>query len=280
MFSVRFERWVLIASAAACLLSAGAKARGDVFEQIRIGDIDGFGYGDAAGLVGANGQPANRNGGPVLNDGDLLPDLNMNGLVQFGQGDDFDNRAPAEKAGTFVTGVGFSDAALTTGSHFTDISLSTSFDTTFPPPNDFPSPPSNVRPNQPGFFFHFFVAAGDIDPNTPVFINVVFGDYDVTPANLRLTTADATTFIVPLVVQPPDEDGLIQAAFAQLAFADVFTAEGGGWRGQLEVDFVAPLEPYTAFDYAELSVTPIPEPATLVLLALGLPGILRRRRYR
>ncbi|MCK6457762.1 MAG: PEP-CTERM sorting domain-containing protein [Phycisphaerae bacterium] len=257
-----------------------ATANAQIFDYIRLGDVDGFGYGAAPGLVGANGQPANRDGVGVLNDGDLLPDLNMNGFTQTGQGDDFDNRSMIEKTGLYVEGNGFSDFANTTGSQFTDISLSTSFDTTFPPPNDFPSPPSFTLPNQPGFIFDFFVLANAVDPMTPVFINVVFGDYDVQPAMLVLRRADLTEFSVALIVQPPGEDGLVQAAFAQLTFADVFAPKGLGYRGYLEVDFDAPGEPYTAFDFAELSVRPIPEPATLALLAIGGLTTLRRRRIR
>lgn len=254
------------------------------FEQIRIGDVDGFGYGSAAGFLGADGATANRTGG-LLSTGDLLPDINQDGLTQWNQGDDFDNRS-----GEGITGSGFTNTA-STGSQFTDISLSRSYDTssaannvynantnTFGSGGAFPSPPSNTLPNQPGFLFDFFVGSGDITSGTPLFFNLLFGDYDVSPAQVIFTRANGTTFTLPLTLQPGTQDGLIQAAFANLAFNDVFTAGAGGWDGYLKVDFSAPNEPYTAFDFAEVGTTqipiePVPEPSTMLLLGSGLVGL-------
>lgn len=79
------------------------------------GDIDGFGFGEAAAYNGAYGGTADINGNGILDSGDVLPDLNGNGVLATGAGDDFDNRSAAEAADS------------TYGAKWTDVSLSTSF---------------------------------------------------------------------------------------------------------------------------------------------------------
>ena len=123
----------------------------------------------------------------------------------------------------------------------------------------FPAPPSGGLPNQPGFEFRFDVAKADINPAQSIFFNILFGDYDVTPANVTITRADGSTQVFNLATQPAAADGLIQATFATLTFGDVFTDPGAAssvYTGYLDVDFVAPNEPFTAFDFVELSVEP------------------------
>jgi len=285
------------------LFAAVGSAQAVQFTAIRIGDIDGFGYGAAAGFSAANGGAANVGSGGVLGAealptiGDFLPDLNGDGGTLTGSRDDFDNRSAAEVAGGSLTGSGFTDQG-TTGSQFTDISLSTSY-TTSSAANDvfnantmtrgaggaFPTPPSGNLPNQPGFGFDFLVGGADIVAGTQIFFNMVFGDFDVIPANIMFTRGNGTTFNANVTPQnnAQGQDGLIQAAFATLNFSDVFTATGGGWDGKLQVDFVANNEPYTAFDFVELSVTPIgtlPEPSTAYLFGAGLAGFAAAWRYR
>jgi hypothetical protein len=64
----------------------------------------------------------------------------------------------------------------------------------------------------------------------------------------------------------------------------VFLDGGSSWNGFLRVDFIAPNEPFTSFDYVELSTVPLvaPEPGSLALAAIGLLGAgmiqIRRRR--
>jgi hypothetical protein len=277
---------------AALLMSAQA-AYATPFTAVRIGDIDGFGY-NPLGLVRATAAPhttpADTNGNGLLEATEFLPDLNQNGSVATGSGDDFDHRSAAEIANspTTIGGSGFTDLG-SSGAKWTDISLSTSFCTTFPgDPNfpDGPCPGGDAVPNQPVFIYNFHVNGADIVTGSNLFFNVVFGDYDVVPANITLTFASAPQLIIALTTQPGGADGLIQAAFANLAFNNVFTSDGaGGWNGLLRVDFNAPNEPYTAFDYAELSTTPIsqtpvPEPTTLTLFGTGVVLLARRRRSR
>ena len=278
-----------------CVGVVGANAA--QFTEVRIGDLDGFGY-LPAGLSAANGAAADTDGDGTLEPTEFLPDLNGDGITATGQADDFDNRSAAEVADTAISGLGFIDNG-TTGSKFTDISLSTSYDLSstalnvFDSPagvygsgGPFPMPPSLTLTNQPGFLFDFFVATGDINPATSVFFNMIFGDYDVTPANVTFTRGNGSTFTQAVSVQPLGQDGLIQQSAATLAFSDVFTATAGGYDGYLGVDFIAPNEPYTAFDVVNLSPTlgisviPLPAAAWMGLVLLGgmaSVGAMRRK---
>ena len=269
-----------LAGALAFILAApSAWASPIPFDFIRIGDRDGFGYTSTAGLFRTTGAAADTNGNGLLEQGEFLPDLNRNGSVATGSGDDFDHRSAAEKANTAAPGgSGFTNGATTAGSKWSDISLSTSF--TGP---DFPDPGGPGVPNQPVFIYDFFVASDAIIASQQMFFNLVFGDYDVSPANVTLTFASAAGRTVALSLQPGAADGLIQAATALLDFNEVFTATAGGWNGLVTVSFIAPNEPYTAFDYTEISVTqisgtvPLPPTVPLVGLALVMLALQRRR---
>ncbi len=276
-------------------------------ELVRIGDIDGFGYGAATGWQAAGSGLANAGGNVVITAGDYLPDINNNGRLATGQGDDFDLRSVNEAADNLAAYSAGDGVVLNSGMQgvdFTDISLSTSYgtsqagndvliDPTYSNPlpsssfgagGTFPAPPPTL-PNQPGFEFNFTASKANYSSPDPIFFNLIFGDYDVTPAFIRITRADNTTRILTLMTQGAGNDGLIQAATATLGFFDVFT-DGGGlvWNGSLKVDFVANNEPYTAFDYVELStralVNPVPAPPTLLLGLIGTPilAYMRARR--
>ena len=75
-------------------------------------------------------------------------------------------------------------------------------------------------PNQPEFIFAFHVNGPDIVFGSSMFFNVVFGDYDVVPADITLMFASAPSRTIAPNTQPGAEDGLIQAAFANLGFSE------------------------------------------------------------
>lgn len=273
------------------------------FQSVKIGDEDGFGFNvlspsDYTSVIGSH----ENNGNPyALEVGDQLPSLGGSPGVLTGSSDDFDNRLGETYSivgGSFGTTV---KATGMTGVEYTDISLSTSWNNSVAN-NDiynantnsngtggaFPDPSGPGTPNQPGFIFDFIVNGSDIDTNASMFFNMLFGDYDVSPGSVKFTYADGSTETLSINLQPGALDGLIQAAFINLDFADVFTTYDTGttYEGYLEVDFVANNEPYTAFDFVELSTTAIsttvPEPGVLILFGTGLLGMtgIRRRKQR
>ena len=281
-----------------CLLTVtlNTQVLAGAFENIRIGDRDGFGFNADPNFNSLTGDqaaagvgPADRNGDGTLDAGDVLPSLNGNKIVATGNGDDFDNRS-----GESVNGSGYIDLG-TTGVEFTDIALSTSFGTsknnnniydantgTYGAGGTFPALPYSA-PNQPGFLFNFKVLESDITAGNPIFFNMLFGDYDVSPASILFTYSGGSELLSVSTQNNGPDDGLIQGAFAELDFNDVFTWDGSDWLGYVGVDFVANNEPYTAFDYVELSLAPfqaVPEPGTLILLLLGFAGLANRKRIR
>ncbi|MDJ0796186.1 MAG: PEP-CTERM sorting domain-containing protein [Calothrix sp. MO_167.B12] len=458
---------VLITFSTALLAVLGSfgsmsSAQAAAFSYIRIGDVDGFGYGqgydkDGNKYKGAYGGDANINGrGTLLGVGDVLPDLNENGLFQTYQGDDFNNQSASEKANTSFSGTGssFQDNG-SSGSEFTDISLSTSyFDTIYgiKPLKDEKNVKSKERrlvelkrleerverkeaaiatldgeitrlenitnPNQnqienlaskksrrdllykeinegfeatedqeakdslntkiqnqkklikekdggidqsqaaeleslsldqlkrkkdvltgeidnltadietreaekkaelggkipqATFTFDFSIGKNDIVKQDKMYLNMLFADYDVKTkvrddngqeildengkpiredVEFEFTMADGVTkFRRTLKTQKnrQGQDGLIQAAFIELDFDQIFEEDGDNYNGKLTAKMLAPDEPYLAFDFAELStkqisldIEDVPEPTTMIgLLAFGAFGassLLKRKK--
>ncbi len=242
--------------AIAILFPAAVSA--DPFEWVRIGDVDGFGFTSTEGLgrpvLGVGVGPADTNGNGLLEPDEFLPDLNRDGGVWYLGQDNFDNRSDAERtdAGHACSGC-LAVGERTRGSNWTDLSLSPTA-----PPNNWPDLNGPAVPNSAAFVFDFTVHRDDIARGANIFFNLVFGDYDINPAVVFVRFRDAQ----PRVLRIPNQqlrnvDGLIQARTAQLAFDDVFTEDAdGNWHGFVTVVFDAPADPFTAFDYVELSLDP------------------------
>jgi hypothetical protein len=247
-------------------LITGASA--EPFKNIRIGDQDGFGFTKTKGLVrpilrngfgfdfegraprSPNSTAADTNGDGILRQGEFLPDLDGDGRVAWFTGDDFDNRAPEEMVdrNNFCRGcLNISEA--TKGSIWTDLALSAGA-----AGHNWPDKNGPATPNNATFVFDFKVRGADIAAGSLIFFNLVYGDYDIAPAIVGVAFAKAKPRILEIENIGPD-DGLIQARSAVLNFKEVFTADGkGNWRGYVHVIFDAPFEPYTAFDFVELSL--------------------------
>lgn len=294
------------ATVLAALGAFASSAQAAGFNYIRIGDKDGLGYGNGAGYSAANGNAANVDSKGVLGVGDFIPDLNQDGKLATKKGDDFDNRTTKEKSNSLVQSLGFIDNG-SSGSKFTDISLSTSFikksgkkanlsEKGFTK-KDYKY--QNTKGDQktskiplPGFDFDFSVDKNKVAEDSSVYFNLIFGDYDVKDAKVGFWKADGNYFERNLTKQKnkKGQDGWIQSAFVELDFDEVFTATDDVYNGILKTKIIAPDEPYLTFDYVELSTKQIsldpdsqsvPEPATILGLAVfGVLGTssLRKRK--
>ena len=241
----------MLLGAAAALFAAAAQA--EPFDHMRIGDDDGFGFASTAGLVrawpGPDRFPADSDGDGRLGENEFLPDLNGDGGVAWVSQDNFDNRSAEELADRGQSCIGcMSVGDRTRGSIWTDLSLSASSPPVNWPDADGPRPPNNAI-----FVFEFTVGHDDIAEHSQIFFNLVFGDYDIDPALIGVQFRDGSSRTLSLANQGA-LDGLIQGRSTLLEFDEVFIADDdGNWAALLAVVFFAPNDPYTAFDYVELS---------------------------
>ena len=249
----------VFAALAALMIFAGS-VEAEPFRYIRIGDQDGFGFRKTKGLMRGGRYTNTRgaadvNGDGILRQNEFMPDLNGDGLVAWFSEDNFDNRFPGESVDRAHGCKGCLKINPTTsGSIWTDLSLSASSPNFNWPDKNGPLPPNNAI-----FLFDFVVKFGDIPAGASIFFNLVFGDYDVDPAIIHLTFANAPPRTLALQNQGV-LDGLIQARSSVLNFDEVFTKDpDGNWHGLVHIEFDAPLDPYTAFDFVELSLFQIAE---------------------
>ncbi len=266
-------------------------APAQAFNYIRIGDVDGFGYvtgttpcagepcwpfnswnssnnGSCSSfqLVNTLGDPVNVDGLDPLGGGDYLPNLDCSPQTRY-DSDEFDLRTGFELGGPPYGGGTQVDGAVnlnSSGSGWTDVAVSGTglgwFDCVVAP-----APPHDYICGQGQAIFIFDFEVSSANPTQPLYVNVIFGDYDVDSASdlLRYTTSSGSVIDTTIATQDNSagDDGLIQEATAVIPFADVFPNWGGGDKsGFLMVEFLMPDEPFVAFDYVELSIAPLIEP--------------------
>jgi hypothetical protein len=183
-----------------------------------IGDVDGFGINPVSDCIATGGTCLAYDGSyadsdldGIIEPSEFLPDWTGNGDVQVNRGDDFDMRSAAELAA--INGAQHTDYSITGAGSADGLQ----------------------------FVFEFTVpVSGDDDFGVDHFINFVFGDYDVTPAQI---VVDGQT--IDLTPQGGLGDGLVQSAYAVVPWSNMTD-------GQVVIKMIAPREPYLAFDYALL----------------------------
>ena len=226
------------------------------FEKITIGDADGFGFTNVKGLIrparGLEFSPADVNGNGKLEPKEFIPDLNGDGAVWYAGSDNFDNRSLSEllNKGHSCRGCLRVESG-TGGSNWTDLSLSTTSPNISWPDENGPELPNNAE-----FTFDFVVKNESIAKGAQIFFNLVYGDYDVDPAAIKVKFFSGKEKLLTLENSRYfGFDGLIEARTTFLQFEDVFTpTDDGNWRGFAHVIFEAPFEPWTSFDFVELSL--------------------------
>lgn len=242
----------------AILISAAltGELRAQVFDHIRIGQADGFGFTDTSGLQRPTRDfgpgPADTDGDGLLEPTEFLPDLNGDGAVWYFLAlDAFDNRDEAERTNRQVECVGcLAVASKTQGSAWTNLAL-----TPNSPAPDWPDINGPAIPNNPTFIFDFTVAQGAIVEGTDIFFNLVAADFDFELAQVQVRFANGNR--QNFILQTPGQanlDGMIQKSTATLSFDDVFTLDPeDNWHGSVTITVATVFEPFTAVDYAELS---------------------------
>ena len=202
--------------------------------------------------MGVGPGPADTNDNGRLEPEEFLPDLNADGGVWYRGDDNFDNRSDDERAdrGHACQGC-LAVGTATGGSRWTDLALSPTATA-----GDWPDLNGPAMPNSAAFVFDFAVARSDITPGATIFFNLVFGDYDIDPAVVLVRFVNAPPRVLRIANQQiRGVDGLIQVRTAILTFNEVFTADDqDNWHARVIVVFDAPADPFTAFDYDELSL--------------------------
>jgi hypothetical protein len=210
------KRSIVLYTLIFCLLFCSLTAEG---VTLYIGDKDGFGFGAAAGLVGADGLPAQRVGdSTILDMGDVIPDKDKNGYVRADHGDDWDRRSSAERVDSKHDGARWTDVALVA---------------------QLLSGEGPGLANPASFVFRFTPPGiGDRGYGQDHILNIVYGDYDKPP--MWAVVDGKKLNFVDLVTKKGD--GYIWRSYATISWSDIKD-------GKLIVQVFAPNDPYLLIDY-------------------------------
>ena len=280
----------MLASTSALMLTLSS-AVGAPFDFIRIGDIDGFGFetgthpcvaelcwpfkspwpfvqtdlGACSGGVLINGAGAqiNFDSAGMLEHGDFLPNLDCNYYGSPGfhaNSDEFDNREAAELGGGgYGTYVEVSEAVdiASSGSGWTDVAVSgtgVGWDGCLLAPS---TGGYVCGAGEPSVVFDFKVTDGD--PSAPIYLNILFADYDLDNwlDGVEVVSSTGTMMTFMLTFDPDGEDGRIQRAMAEIPFSHIFPTWPASMDGFAQVKVRLDDEMLTSYDYIELSASPI-----------------------
>ena len=268
--------------------SVFAQGQPTPFSYIRIGDVDGFGFGDGKGYLGAGKQAINSDSLGVLTTGDLLPDLDQRGEVKTGEHDNFDNRSEAEVSDDIDanSSEGVESILVLSGAKNTDISAANSFEDHFAVDSIWSHSRGDYGPGSAllddnvklVFEFEFTVRKDLVDSGQLLFLNTKYGDYDASGfgVNILINGGDSVISLPITQIDKGDNDerdGAIQGVPYDLKFEDIFTDPGDdAYHGHLIVEFNRKgggnTEPYIAVDFVEISTIPIeftPIPSELIV---------------
>ena len=276
--------------------------RADMF--IRVGDVDGVGFmtGTAPGngeadwpfnswntsldgscsggqLLNAEGDPINADGVDVLQSGDYLPDLDCTGAMGYmgcsAGSDEFDNRSADDWGNSLVEEFGFQNIG-SEGSQYTDVAIGPHGNAWYW--NECPDGGTvdSICGVNPIFHFDFQVLKTDIDEGQTLYVNLLIGDYDVNPGEVRYRDRYGKVHIANLSTldNASANDGELQAVTAELPWSTVM-ADGGPnfYHGLMDVELHLPSEPFIAVDYAEIGTIPLILPVGCCNYTIfGTPG--------
>ena len=267
---------------------------------VRLGDEDAFGFSNIGNYYASFGGACDTDGNGLLGPGEFMPNIDggpgIKSACRTGGRDDFCNRDNAELSDTANYSNGCVVHVGTTGSKYTDVALSTSWDNSLSKSKSkgfyynhagkdhdgrmhtiagrtyeqikaagFPDGGSSRnRPNMPGLIVDCKISAGTLAKLSrnngttfgSVFVNILAADWDVPPFKLVITNANGDSYTYPITRQSNAKG---EDGMVQAGFVTLSMNDFCDSDGNffLQANFEAPNEPYITIDYLEVSTKQI-----------------------